>query len=243
MNKNKDTLYATPMKSLENFQFDQQVVNVFPDMIQRSVPGYADIISALSLIADCYAQNDSNIYDLGCSLGAASFSMSKFLQHRQCKIIAVDKSEAMIQQLEKKLLTEQLAVPIELICEDICNVAIQNASIVVLNFTLQFIPLANRNHFINDIYHGMKPGAVLVLSEKIQFPDNWQQTVQTQLHHRFKKAHGYSDLEISQKRTALENVLLTESFHTHQQRLLQAGFKSVETWFQFFNFCSIIAIK
>ena len=77
----------------------------------------------------------------------------------------------------------------------------------------------------------------------LRFEDTLQQALQTDLHHTFKKAQGYSDLEITQKPSALENVLLAETFSTHQQRLKNAGLSSAEIWFQYFNFASMIALK
>jgi tRNA (cmo5U34)-methyltransferase len=115
--------------------------------------------------------------------------------------------------------------------------------VVVLNFTLQFIPIEDRAHLLSKIYQGMQPGGVLILSEKFRFDDQRQQSLQTDMHEHFKKMQGYSDLEISQKRTALENVLLAEPFSLHQKRLLEAGFSSAEIWFQYFNFASMLALK
>ncbi len=243
MSKNKDTLYSSPIGTINSFQFDESVVKVFPDMIQRSVPGYQSIISAIGLLANQYAQENSRCYDLGCSLGAASLSMRHQIQTQHCKIIAVDNSQAMIEQLETNLADDTGNIDVELVCADIRDFPIENASVVVLNFTLQFIPIEDRLKFLKKIYSGLLPGGILIVSEKLKFEDTRQQELQTQLHHTFKKAHGYSELEVSQKRSALENVLLAETLLTHQQRLNKAGFSSVEPWFQYFNFASMIALK
>ena len=243
MSLTKDTLYASPIGAVSSFEFDQSVVNVFPDMIERSVPGYQAIISAIGLLAQRYTQEHSVCYDLGCSLGAATFSMRHQILTKNCKIIAVDNSEAMIQQLKTHLEKDSGCVDVDVLCADIRNVEIENASVVVLNFTLQFIPIEDRLAFLKKIFRGMRPGGVLILSEKLKFEDARQQELQTDLHHAFKKTQGYSDLEISQKRSALENVLLAETFATHQQRLEDAGFTSTEVWFQYFNFSSMIVLK
>ena len=120
---------------------------------------------------------------------------------------------------------------------------IENASMVVLNFTLQFLPLEDRKLLLAKIYNGLLPDGALIISEKLAFDDARQQALQVDLHHAFKKAQGYSELEISQKRTALENVLIPETFAQHQQRLKSVGFSSAELWFQYFNFASFIALK
>ncbi len=243
MSSNKDTLYTSPIASLNSFKFDSAVVNVFPDMIQRSVPGYHAIISAIGLLAERYAKKNSVCYDLGCSLGAATLSMRHQIKTPQCKIIAVDNSTAMIQQFKQNLALDNGSIDVDILCADIRDVEIKNASVVVLNFTLQFIPIEDRLTFLENIYRGLLPGGILILSEKLKFEDAQQQELQTNLHHAFKKSQGYSDLEISQKRSALENVLLPETFITHQQRLKKAGFNSTEVWFQYFNFASMIALK
>ena len=243
MNSQKDTLYSSPLGEVDGFKFDSSVVDVFPDMIQRSVPGYSAIISAIGLLASRFAQADSVCYDLGCSLGAATLSMRHKIFAANCKIIAVDNSSAMLSRCQKIIARDTASIPVELVCSDIQDIKIQNASVIVLNFTLQFIPLPERNAFIKKIYAGLNPGGILILSEKLMFSDTRQQNLQTEMHHAFKKANGYSDMEISQKRASLENVLIPEPFAEHKNRLLQSGFDSAEVWFQYFNFASIIALK
>ncbi len=243
MSSKQDTLYSSPLGLVNSFKFDQSVVRVFPDMIQRSVPGYQTIISAIGLLAERYAQENSICYDLGCSLGSATLSMRHQITAENCKIIAVDNSEAMIKQFKQNVSLDTAQVEVDCVCADIREIVIENASVVVLNFTLQFIPIEDRQPFLAKIYQGLLPGGILILSEKLKFDDPCQQALQTDLHHAFKKSQGYSDLEISQKRSALENVLLAETFSTHQKRLGYVGFRSTEVWFQYFNFASMIALK
>lgn len=244
MTKKQDAIYADPLNELIDFQFDERVVEVFPDMIQRSVPGYAMMISTIGILAAKYAQPQSHCYDLGCSLGAVSLAMRQSIAQPDCDIIAVDNSPAMIER-GRELLSRDTAptIPVEMICADIKDVTIENASVVVLNLTLQFIPLEERLALITRIYSGLKPGGILILSEKIAFEEPQRQQVQDELHLDFKRANGYSELEISQKRTALENVMIPETLACHQQRLRDAGFPFSDIWFQCFNFTSLVAIK
>jgi tRNA (cmo5U34)-methyltransferase len=239
----KDSIYAKPLGDISAFTFDENVVNVFPDMIQRSVPGYSTIIAALGLLAKRYAQPHSRCYDLGCSLGAAALSMRDQIEAENCRIVAIDNSPAMVVGFQEKLRLISSHIPIDVLCADIRDISIANASVVALNFTLQFIPVADRLALLQKINQGLLPGGILILSEKLKFDDDRQNNLQIDMHHLFKKATGYTDLEISQKRTALENVLVPESFVLQQQRLQQAGFNNAEIWFQFFNFASFIAFK
>ncbi len=239
----KDTIYSEPQASVGEFIFDQKVVDVFPDMIERSVPGYSTIIHMIGYLAERYAQANSNCYDLGCSLGAASLAMAQKISKDNVKIIAIDKSAEMIAGCKKSVSENAPDIAIEFACEDILASKIENASICVLNFTLQFIRPDVRTDFLEKIYSGMLPGGILILSEKLSFPDKNHDALVTDLHHYFKKTNGYSELEIAQKRNALENVLIPESLATHRQRLLKAGFDTADLWFQCFNFASLVAIK
>ncbi len=240
---NQDKIFAAPVDQVGNFSFDEKVAEVFPDMIQRSVPGYANIISAIGMITARFAQPDSQLYDLGCSLGAATLAMRRNLEQQGCRIIGVDNSQAMIERCRLHLNAFKGDTPVEILCDDICNIDINNASIVVLNFTLQFVPVEKRLTLLKKIYAGLRPGGVLVLSEKFSFSDERTNDFLFELHHDFKRANGYSELEISQKRSALEDVMVPDSVDEHKTRLSQVGFNSCELWFQCFNFGSMVAIK
>jgi tRNA (cmo5U34)-methyltransferase len=236
----RDTIYADPVSNVAGFRFDEAVAAVFPDMIQRSVPGYSNIIAMTGLIAARHAIDHSRCYDLGCSLGASTLAMWSQLKQRPLQFVAVDNSEAMLARCRTQLPEN---ANIELVCAALQDVVVEQASVVVLNFTLQFVPLAQRNAVIQTIYDGLLPGGVLVLSEKICFDNVAMQTLTTELHHDFKKANGYSEMEVSQKRAAIDNVLVPETLAAHEYRLQQAGFQNFGVWFQCFNFMSLVAIK
>ncbi|MBE8717589.1 carboxy-S-adenosyl-L-methionine synthase CmoA [Cellvibrio polysaccharolyticus] len=243
MSFQNDRIYANPLGEVAKFQFDETVVAVFPDMIQRSVPGYSTIINMIGNLAERYVVDNSTCYDLGCSLGAATLAMRHGIRARDCKIVGVDNSAAMIERCHQLIALDEASTPVELLCSDIQKVTLQQASMAVLNFTLQFIAIDDRLAMLKNIYDGLLPGGVLILSEKVAFEDQPHQQLMIDLHHNFKRANGYSDLEIAQKRSAIENVLIPETLNTHKQRLREAGFHSVDVWFQCFNFASLIAIK
>lgn len=238
----QDNIFASPLSEIVDFVFDDKVVDVFPDMINRSVPGYGTIINLIGIIAEQYAKPKTRLYDLGCSLGAASLSMRHRLTKTDCEIISVDNAEAMIERLDKILLRDNSKTTMQTLCSDIQDVEISNASVTVMNFTLQFIPLDERENVLAKIYGGLNDGGCLILSEKLAFTED-ENRAQIELHHAFKKSNGYSDLEIAQKRSALENVLIPETKETHIQRLKETGFTQVFPIFQCFNFASFIAIK
>lgn len=239
----RDTLFSTPVASLGDWIFDERVAEVFPDMIQRSIPGYSNIIAMIGMLAKRFVQPATQIYDLGCSLGAATLTIRRNISHSDCQIIAVDNSAAMIERCRRHIDAYKAPTPVEVVESDIRDIAIENASLVVLNFTLQFLPPAERQTILDKVYQGLNPGGALVLSEKFSFTDSRMDTLLFDMHHDFKRANGYSELEISQKRSMLENVMLTDSVDTHKTRLCNAGFSHAELWFQCFNFGSLVAVK
>lgn len=239
----KDKIYATPLQSISDFRFDQSVAEVFPDMLQRSIPGYQSIVENIALLAHDYAQDNSHIYDLGCSLGSVSLAIRRQLNAQNCTIVGVDNSPAMIERCRLHIEAFKASTPVTLICDDLQNVPLSNASVVVMNFTLQFILPEQRQALISKIYQSLLPGGILILSEKIRHSQAESDALLVELHHQFKRRNGYSELEISQKRSALENIMRTDTLDAHQQRLTQAGFTQAFPWFQCFNFVSMLAVK
>ncbi len=234
---NKDRLYLNS-STQNSFTFNKEVVAVFDDMIRRSVPGYEMVLNVLGLLAEQIKTGDC--YDLGCSLGAGSLLMALHLKNTKSRVIGIDNAPEMIKQAQINLqLSQQKQVAYY--CQDIMEVNIQNAALVAMNFTLQFLPIDERLILLTKIYQGMNPNGQLLLSEKIKFNNPKTAQFQEQLHHAFKQKNGYSLLEISRKRTALENILIPETIEVHRNRLFQAGFKQVEIWYQCFNFVSFIA--
>jgi tRNA (cmo5U34)-methyltransferase len=237
----RDRLFADAGPSAGDFVIDDAVAAVFPDMIKRSVPGYPAIINMIRLLAEQYAQPGSVLMDLGCSLGASTAALASGGAGRGCRVVGIDNAAAMLSRAQAMLASQH--PDIQWSCQDVRAASIEDASVVVLNFTLQFLPPADRLALLKRIHAGLRPGGILILSEKIRGEDRLADELLTEMHHAFKRANGYSQLEISRKRTALENVLVPETLDAHRQRLRQAGFGRVDLWFQCFNFVSVVARK
>ena len=243
----RDRLYANLGDPVREFAFDEQVAEVFSDMLRRSVPGYGSLIPLLGLIAAEHFQPGTRCYDLGCSLGAASLAVRAQLsdpEHR--RIVAVDNSLPMLRKLADRLAAQPAdadAVPIDLVCADLRAMPTPEASVVILNFTLQFVPPRERDQTLKVLCRQMVPGGLLLLSEKLRFEEPEVEARFTRLHHGFKRANGYSDLEISRKRTALEKVLRPDTLDVLGARLSAAGFSVIHPWFQCLNFVSLLAWK
>ena len=239
----EDNLFKTPLSSAGGFRFDEKVALVFPDMIRRSVPGYGHIVGSSGLIAKRYAKANTVIYDLGCSLGATTLAIAGEVKTPGCRIIAVDNSEAMLAQARMRL-SEPLidTLPIDWVCEDISDMTFEPCSVVALNFTLQFIEKGKREKLLSDVRRALYPDGALILAEKIVQEDAESQDTLNTLHLDFKRANGYSELEIAGKRQAIENVLVPETANAHIERLTRVGFREVTEFFHCLNFKAWIAV-
>ena len=236
----RDNLF-NKQSDIADFQFDQDVVKVFDDMVRRSVPGYDSMIQMIGLIARMYGQDNTNYYDLGSSTGTITLSIALNNKSKNNQFFAIDNSKEMVEQCEKNL--HNKVDNLQAICDDINQVKINSASIVVLNLTLQFIDVNLRSNLIKKIYDGLEPGGILIISEKIHFDDELTQNHITKLHIDFKKENGYSELEIANKRQAIENVLITETKEQHLNRLRECGFVETSCFFQCLNFVSFLSVK
>ncbi len=235
-----DRVFARPLSDIKAFEFNDAVTEVFRDMISRSVPGYELLLRVIGLYANVFVQDNSRVYDLGCSLGEVSLLIREQANATNFSITAVDNSPSMIEQCR---LASPVKADIDWQCDDMQNIVIENASMVVLNLTLQFIDPVERQTLLEDIFKGLDSGGILVLSEKVKMNQARDDQRMIQLHQAFKKMQGYSELEISQKRSALENVLVPDLESQLQGRLQQAGFSEVYQCFRCFNFVSYLAIK
>lgn len=237
----RDQVYRDPRGQLVDFAFDERVAAVFPDMIRRSVPGYETVVPITGLLAaramSATDRDPPRAYDLGCSLGATTLAMLRQLGDRPGELIAVDNAPAMIEGASAAIDDPR----VRFLCEDIRRLELTSADAVTLNYVLQFLPPADRLDMLRRIRAALAPDGLLLLSEKIRFDDPDTQHEYEAAHLDFKRANGYSELEISQKRSALENVMIIDTEERHLERLRQAGFARVRKWYQCLNWASFEA--
>jgi tRNA (cmo5U34)-methyltransferase len=243
----EDTLFIDEKLGDEPFRFDDSVAQVFPDMLRRSIPGYAASIEAIGSLAARYVTPGTNAYDLGCSLGAASLALRQGIRAPDCRIVAIDNSPAMIERCREVMAHDDEdtpgRTPVDVVLADIEDTGIENASMVVMNYTLQFLDLSEREALVARILAGLTPGGLFLLSEKVLDEDPHMEELLVDLHHEHKRRNDYSAMEIARKRAALETVLIPETVTAHKERLRKAGFAHSAVWLRYFNFVSIVAIK
>ncbi|MCP3891545.1 MAG: carboxy-S-adenosyl-L-methionine synthase CmoA [Desulfobulbaceae bacterium] len=239
---NKDTLFNISRVE-EDFVFSERVVEVFDDMIDRSIPFYAQVIESSAQLLDRFLAEGDSVYDLGCSTGSSLLELSRLAQTKNLKFIGIDNSQPMLDKakLKTELFSKQDQVSFYL--EDITEFKHKEAGAIILNYTLQFIRPLLREEFLKLLFKNLRPGGIVLISEKVISHDRRLNRAYIDIYHQFKKSRGYSELEIAKKREALENVLIPFSVEENKAMLRESGFTSVETYFQWFNFSSTIAIK
>ncbi|OQY16265.1 MAG: carboxy-S-adenosyl-L-methionine synthase CmoA [Desulfobacteraceae bacterium 4572_35.1] len=239
----QDLIYSRQQEHITPFEFNDTVVSVFDDMITRSVPLYQESIQRQAQLAAHYYQPDSHIYDLGCSHGNFGIQFFQQMQQQPFHMVAIDNSQPMLDKYNSRLAALPANDRVKTQLASIEDYSFLPTSVAVINLTLQFLALEARNTLLQRIYDAMLPGGILLLSEKIIHAEAELAALQQDWYYRFKKENGYSQLEISQKRDALENVLIPETIEQHQHRLQQVGFKKIDVWLKWFNFTSILCIK
>ncbi|MCY4524458.1 MAG: carboxy-S-adenosyl-L-methionine synthase CmoA [Halobacteriovoraceae bacterium] len=239
----RDRIYSKKRQMAEDFVFDQNVAAVFDDMVERSVPFYHEIHRVILDIVDKTRNGDLVIYDLGCSTGTTICLIHDLLQKKGVEgfFFAVDNSPAMLKICREKFKRENVR-NVEIICNDLQNVRITSAQIVIMNYTMQFIPPADRMKIIKGIHRGLDPNGFFILSEKIKCHSSMSGIIE-ELYYDFKRKNGYSELEISQKREALENILTPLSVDRQMKMLDESGFRKKEMIFRFYNFACFLGIK
>ena len=238
----KDRLYQADTVP-EDFDFNERVVEVFDDMLDRSIPCYKNVIAETSRLLAAHLQPGDTVCDLGCATGTALLYFAKVLADHQLRFLGIDNSPAM---LAKARLKSEFYVSDELVSfqqADINDIDHQGIGAFVLNYTLQFIRPVVRPSLIQRLFDNLRPGGLLIMSEKTVLEDKKLNRTFIDIHHDFKREQGYSDLEIARKREALENILIPFTRQENSELLTKAGFSPVTTFFQWFNFSSFVAIK
>ena len=238
----RDTLFENRTPA-EKFEFTDRVADVFDDMLDRSVPYYQQVIEMTAEILQRSLQPGDAVYDLGCSTGTTLTALARRINQKNLRFVGMDNSGPMLAKAVRKAEMFSVADRINFVEQDITAARFSDAGAVILNYTLQFIKPPVRAGFLKNIYQGLREGGVLILSEKIVCRDTELDGQFLDSYYLFKKRRGYSELEIANKRDALEDVLIPFTIAENHDLLQQACFSRITTFFQWFNFASFAAFK
>ena len=242
MSAKTDRLYRVDSVP-EDFDFNERVVEVFDDMLDRSIPFYREVIKAISQLLAYYLEDGDTICDLGCATGTPLLEFARLLQNRHFVYVGLDTSPAMLEKAQLKTELYSHHNSISFYREDITSITRPNTGAFLLNYTLQFIRPIQRQPLLERLCENLRPGGMIILSEKTICDDKWLNRLFIDLYHRFKRERGYSELEIARKREALENILIPFSVAENRMLLQESGFEKITPFFQWFNFSSFVAFK
>jgi len=239
----RDEVFRKTKDRIEDFRFGSEVATVFDDMVLRSVPFYAEMQRMVAEMVKDFATEGSNIYDLGCSTGTTMLNLDPTIPPTT-RFVGVDNSAEMLERCARKLEEAGFTRPHELVCADLeKGVQIHNASVVMMILTLQFIRPLNRDRLMADVYRGLNENGALILIEKVLGEDSMFNRLFIGYYYDQKRRNGYSEMEIVQKREALENVLIPYKLLENRELLLRTGFRYVDVFFKWYNFCGMVAVK
>ena len=237
-----DRIFADPSRKVSDFSFNAETAEVFEDMLDRSVPGYREIQRMICELASDFAVDGTNVYDLGCSTGTTIRNLDAVPQ--QVRFVGVDSSQAMLDRANREFAASPLRHPYSLACRNLNDGAqVEEASIVVISLTLQFVRPLYRERVLQDIRSGLHDDGCLILIEKVLGEESLLNRLFIQHYHEFKQRNGYSEIEIAKKREALENVLLPYRMKENEEMLRQVGFRAVDVFFKWYNFAGVLALK
>ena len=239
----KDEIFRKESRPIGDFNFNEEVATVFDDMLVRSVPYYQEIQRMIAEIACDFVVNGTTIYDLGCSTGTTLLNLNRHLGDR-VRYTGVDYSEDMLEKCRRKFSDNHFSGGYELVCADLNNgISIENASVVLMVLSLQFIRPLHREKLLESILRGTNDNGCLIVVEKVLGEDSVFNRLFIKYYYEMKKRHGYSELEISKKRESLENVLIPYRLLENRELLLKQGFRYVDVFFKWYNFCGMVAVK
>ncbi|HYU35756.1 MAG TPA: carboxy-S-adenosyl-L-methionine synthase CmoA [Thermoanaerobaculia bacterium] len=240
-----DKIFAVPRPRIDDFNFGEETAVVFDDMLGRSVPFYDEIQRMVGELAGDFASEGTNIYDLGCSTGTTFLAIEPYIPPEvDVRYVGIDSSQEMLDIARQKLAEGGIRRQVTLKLSDLNQgLEVHDASVVLMVLTLQFIRPLYRDRIIRSIHDGLAENGCLILVEKVLGESSTYNRLFIKHYYEMKKRNGYSELEISQKREALENVLIPYRLEENRELLRSQGFRNVDIFFKWYNFCGILAMK
>lgn len=239
----RDRVFVEDASGRHDFSFNDRVVRVFDDMVTRSVPFYLEMQRMMAELARDVVPPGGVVYDLGCSTGTTFLNLDAALPP-DVRFVGVDNSEAMLEQCRSNLAEAGVTRAVELRYGDLdLGVELADASLVVLCLTLQFVRPLYRERLVRSIYEQLNDGGAVLLVEKVLGESSTFNRLFIEHYYDFKRRNDYSDMEISQKREALENVLIPYKLEENRELLRDTGFRHVDVFFKWYNFTGVVAVK
>ena len=226
------------VKDDKKWEFNEEVANVFDNMLERSIPQYDVMRELVKRIGFKYVQLGSTIVDIGCSNGNAVDPFVKSY-NMDCNYLLLDVSEPMLEKCKEKFG----------FLDGIMNYDITkgipktDASLVLSILTLQFTPIEYRQKIVQSIYDNLREDGAFILVEKVLGNTNEIDEVFVNEYYQMKSENAYTREQIQNKRKSLEGVLVPITAKWNEELLRSAGFRKIDCFWRCLNFAGWIAIK
>lgn len=241
-NEKTDSLFAE-RGDIADFHFDRSVAKVFDDMVGRSVPFYDEIQRMTGELARDFATPNSTLYDIGCATATTLLAVDPLVDP-SVRFVGIDNSADMLEKAREKVRQSKTARVVDFVVADLNEgMQIDNASVIAMILTLQFVRPLYRQKVMQNVFNGLNPGGCLILVEKLTCESTVFNRLFIDKYYDFKRRNGYSEVEIARKREALENVLIPYRVDENIELLKSAGFRRIEVFFRWYNFCGLVAVK
>lgn len=223
-----------------NWKFSGDTVYKFDEHIQRSVPLYLQGHDLIAKVSDFFLHNGSVVYDIGMSTGTLAQKILERNKSKSIDYVGVEIEEDMCQKAQENLQGYQ---NVNIVCDDIMNLELKQADLIIAYYSIQFMHPKIRQQLIDKIYESLNWGGAFIMFEKVRGSDARFQDILTSLYTDFKRDNGFSVEEIFAKSQSLKGVLEPFSVQGNRDLLTRAGFKDVETIMKHICFEGFLAIK
>ena len=223
------------------WMFDENVAEVFSDMLSRSIPDYETMRDLTFRMARKFIRPFSNVLDIGCSTGLSSQSLIECEEAKKVDFTLVDVSAPMLARCRERYKDNVRVDVCEWDIKDGCPV--QRCSVVLSCLTLQFVPIEYRQSIVSSIYDSLQKGGAFLLVEKVLGSSNVIDNAMVEEYYNVKKENAYTEEQILSKRKSLAGQLVPLTLEWNVSLLRDAGFTWVDTYWRYLNFCGILAVK
>jgi tRNA (cmo5U34)-methyltransferase len=218
----------------------------FDKHIEDSIRGYGNLHDDVVNISRYFVEDNTNVVDIGASTGKTieamirqniSFAPDAFY----CGVENATGFQKELSERSKRV-NEEFVTNFDYSNMDIRDFRFDNCSYVTSLFTLQFMPMKDRLAVVRDIYNGLNPGGAFVFAEKTVAENARIQEMMTFTYYDYKRK-SFTEKDIMDKEITLRNMLKPNTFGELKGMLFEAGFETVQPFWQNFLFVGAIAIK
>jgi tRNA (cmo5U34)-methyltransferase len=242
----RDRIFRGTAGQVKGFEFNDEVAEVFDDMIRRSVPFYLEQQAMIKEIGKKFWIPGTDVYDLGCATATTLINLCREIAE-PASFIGYDSSLPMLERAKRKIKENGLEDRVKMrygdLNGDLSGLPLENASVVTMCWTLQFIRPLRRDSLVRWVYDGTVEGGAFVVTEKVHTSNTDMNRFFIDFYSDFKRRNGYSGQEILRKREALESVLIPYRIDENLEMIRRNGWEIVETFFQWYNFAGFLCVK